>query len=270
MGQDDQPELRDFLISYSDYDIAWAEWIGTQVEQAGYSTFLLAWDGRPGNNIILSLDQALRTCRRCLLVLSPAYLQEGLTQAQWAAVFRQDPANEHRRLLPVKVENCQPTGLLATHNPIDLYQLDETEANERLLAFLAAERFQPGQPIAGKVSPKRFYPGLPVTWNLPHHRNPYFTGQEEYLSELRKHLWEDQDAAVNRAEAISGLGGIGKTQLVVEYAYRYRSDYTHIFWVHADTQESIMNSYQEIADLLQLPERVEPDQSFMVAATCSS
>src|SRR5581483_11811336 len=111
MSQDSgkQQEQRDFLISYNDYDIAWAEWIGTQVEQAGYSTFLLAWDGRPGNNLILALDSALRTSRRCLLVLSPTYLQGDLTQAQWAAIFRQDPANEHRTLLPVKVEDCQPT-----------------------------------------------------------------------------------------------------------------------------------------------------------------
>ena len=55
------PERKDFLISYTDHDIAWAEWIGAQVEQAGYSTFLHAWDVRPGNNLILSLDRALRT-----------------------------------------------------------------------------------------------------------------------------------------------------------------------------------------------------------------
>src|SRR5450759_4454662 len=136
MEQHDQQEQRDFLISYNTYDIAWAEWIGTQVEQVGYSVFLLAWDVQPGNNLILRLDQALRTCQRCLVVLSPAYLQEKLTQAQWAAVFQQDPVNEHRTLLPVKVEGCHPTGFLATHNPIDLYGLEETEANERLLAFL--------------------------------------------------------------------------------------------------------------------------------------
>ena len=211
MSQDNQigrQERRDFLISYDDHDITWAEWIGMQVEQAGYSVFLLAWDGRPGNNLILSLDQALRTCQRCLVVLSPAYLQEGLAQAQWAAVFRQDPANEHRTLLPVKVEDCQPTGFLATHNPIEVYGLEEREANERLLAFLTAERLQPGQPIAGEKPRKTFYPGSPVTWNLPYHRNPYFTGQEEYLGILRKHLWENQRAAITQTEAISGLGGV--------------------------------------------------------------
>src|SRR5258707_1296518 len=179
MGQDsrEQQERRDFLISYNDHDITWAEWIGVQVEQAGYSVFLLAWDGRPGNNLILSLDSALRSCQRCLLVLSPAYLQEGLTQAQWAAVFRQDPVNEHRTLLPMKVEDCQPAGFLATHNPIDLYGLEETEATERLLAFLAADRLQPSQSIAGEAPRKLFYPGSPVTWNLPYRRNTYFTGQ---------------------------------------------------------------------------------------------
>jgi tetratricopeptide (TPR) repeat protein len=269
MRQDDQAEQqerRDFLISYHNLDSTWAEWIGMQVEQAGYSVFLLSWDGHPGNDLILLLDRALRTCQRCLLVLSPAYLQEGLTQAQWAAIFQQDPVNEHRTLLPVKVEDCHPTGFLATHNPIDVSGLEETEANERLLAFLAAERLPPGQSIAREASRKTFYPGSPVTWNLPYHRNPYFTGQEEYLSELHTLLWENQRASVTQTEAISGLGGIGKTQLVVEYAYRYRADYTHVFWVRAESQESIIGSYSEIADGLQLPDRVEQDQSLMVAA----
>jgi hypothetical protein len=107
-----------------------------------------------------------------------------LTQAQWAAVFKQDPTNEHRTLLPVKVEDCRPTGFLATHNPIDLFGLEETEASKRLLAFLAAEQLQPGQRLAQDHLRQVSYPGSPVTWNLPYRRNPHFTGQEEYLKEI--------------------------------------------------------------------------------------
>src|SRR5262249_52338167 len=161
-------------------------------------------------------------------------------------------------------EACQPTGFLATHNPIDLYDLEEDEARERLLAFLTAERLSPGQQLVQGQPRQATYPGAPVTWNLPYRRNPCFTGQEEYLSILRARLWENGKAAVNQTEAISGLGGIGKTQLAVEYAYRHRSDYTHVFWVRAATTETLIASYGEIADLLQLPERQEPDQSQVV------
>ena len=62
-------------------------------------------------------------------------------------------------------------------------------------------------------------------------------------------------------QAISGLGGIGKTQLALEYAYRYQKSYHDIFWTVADTYESLMASYVRLASLLRLSEYEEPDQS---------
>ena len=66
--------------------------------------------------------------------------------------------------------------------------------------------------------------------------------------------------------AISGLGGIGKTQLALEYAYRYQKSYHDIFWVTADTYDSLMSSYVQLAVLLHLPEYNEQDQNKVKAA----
>ncbi|NIO68033.1 MAG: DUF4062 domain-containing protein, partial [Anaerolineae bacterium] len=60
--------------------------------------------------------------------------------------------------------------------------------------------------------------GLPPIFNLPHLRNPNFTGREDLLAQLRSALTSGQPAALT--QAITGLGGVGKTQLAVEYAYR--------------------------------------------------
>src|SRR5829696_4725671 len=43
----------DFFISYTGADQAWAEWIAEQLEAAGYTTLLQAWDFRPGENFVL-------------------------------------------------------------------------------------------------------------------------------------------------------------------------------------------------------------------------
>ncbi|HZR42752.1 MAG TPA: tetratricopeptide repeat protein, partial [Ktedonobacteraceae bacterium] len=67
-------------------------------------------------------------------------------------------------------------------------------------------------------------------------------------------------------QAISGLGGIGKTQVALEYAYRYREHYHDILWVSAESQETLMASYAEIARCLRLSQRDEPDQSKIVEA----
>src|SRR5262249_29658521 len=59
----------------------------------------------------------------------------------------------------------------------------------------------------------------PATWNVPFARNPFFTGREELLKQLHTQLHTTQAAALSQPHAVCGLGGIGKTQLAVEYAY---------------------------------------------------
>ena len=76
-------------------------------------------------------------------------------------------------------------------------------------------------------------------------------------------------AALTQPQAISGLGGIGKTQIAVEYAYRARSQdhYTHTIWINAGSSETIMTSFVALADLLPtFSSQGETDQRKLVAA----
>jgi len=100
--------------------------------------------------------------------------------------------------------------------------------------------------------------------NPPLTRNPYFTGRGPQLTDLHRLLMAGKQVALT--QVITGLGGIGKTQLALEYAYRYQKSYHDIFWAVADTEESLMTSYVRIAGFLDLPEYDEPDQSKAKAA----
>src|SRR5205085_448504 len=79
-------------------------------------------------------------------------------------------------------------------------------------------------------------------------------------------LTTKSSAALSQPQAISGLGGIGKTQTAIEYAHRYQNDYQHIFWVRADTPETLTSDLVSIAGLLNLKEKEAQGQTLIIAA----
>src|SRR5262249_4655790 len=102
--------------------------------------------------------------------------------------------------------------------------------------------------------------------NLPYRRNAFFTGRNELLAHLWMALSPGQALALSQAQAITGLGGIGKTQVALEFAYQHRSDYRTVLWTLSDTRESLVSGYVAIARLLHLPEKDEQDQGKTVEA----
>ncbi len=86
-----------------------------------------------------------------------------------------------------------------------------------LIPASAEERNEESVPLEENNAPIS-----PPVWNVPYLQNPFFTGRDTILSYLYTVLRNKNAAALTQAQAISGLGGIGKTQIAIEYAYRYR------------------------------------------------
>jgi tetratricopeptide (TPR) repeat protein len=108
---------------------------------------------------------------------------------------------------------------------------------------------------------------FPRVWHLPYRRNPFFTDREDLLELLHDNYTENRSALFSRqAQAVSGLAGIGKTQVAIEYAYRYHHEYEFILWARAATHEALTADFLTLANLLQLPEKNEQNQSVVVEA----
>lgn len=90
---------------------------------------------------------------------------------------------------------------------------------------------------------------VPGSWNVPFLRNRHFVGQEVYLNKLENLLCTEGPPP---AIAITGLGGVGKTQIAIELAHRMRKEHSDcsIFWLPATSAESIQQGFEDIARLL--------------------
>ena len=106
----------------------------------------------------------------------------------------------------------------------------------------------------------------PLVWMVPFRRNPLFTGRVSVLRRLHEMLSSQQTVALNQIPALSGLGGIGKTHIALEYVYRYASTYTAVLWINAETPEAVLASFFSLAGVLHLPEHQELDQKKVILA----
>lgn len=80
-------------------------------------------------------------------------------------------------------------------------------------------------------------------------RNDLFQGRKETLRRMHEHL-KPQSVDKLRSCVLYGLGGIGKTQIAIEYIYRSKHLYTNIFWIRASSESQLAESYSSVARMI--------------------
>jgi hypothetical protein len=139
----DQKGRLDFFLSYTQSDESWATWIARQLEDAGYTTFSEAWDVRPGMIVLVEKEDALTRADGIILVITSAYLASLAVTLERAAAFNQLLADRHKRVIPIRLDKSVLKGYLGTLACIDLVELAQEQARQRLLEGMQFEKPKP-------------------------------------------------------------------------------------------------------------------------------
>lgn len=124
---------KDFFISYSPADEPWATWMAWELEQAGFTTMLQAWDFVPGTNFIDFMDRGVSKSVAVIAILSRNYINSTYGRLEWQAAIRRSPNDPGSRLITVRIEEFPLEGLLATITYVDLVPVDNPETARMML-----------------------------------------------------------------------------------------------------------------------------------------
>ena len=181
-----------------------------------------------------------------------------MSDEQTSLQKRLDRTKENLRLLQERrAEYVEPSGV-----PLQLLR-DE----ENLQAQIVDLQAQLGQrteaansaPITQLLSNTE--PEYPI-FGVPYRRNPNFTGREDILSTV-EHNFSAEDTAVP-IQAFTGLGGVGKTQIALEYAYRHANEYDLIWWMRTEDEAGLAADYLDLANTLSLSVKTGAEQAVFV------
>jgi MinD-like ATPase involved in chromosome partitioning or flagellar assembly/tetratricopeptide (TPR) repeat protein len=233
----------DVIVSYVPVDRMWAEWMVAELAAVGLRPTLVDVEFA-ADDADEQLARSLSGARYVLLVLSKDYIESRLGAAMWRRVS-QLGAGSRNPLVPIRIDGTRLDPPFTDRPPVVLTGVSADRARELVLTAVDAD---PATPPTRRTGTR--FPGtLPPIWNVQQ-RNADFTGRGQVLEQLRDRLSASVTAVV--PQALYGLGGVGKTQLALEYAYRFAANYDCVWWISAEQPHMIRSSLAELGRALHL------------------
>ncbi len=267
MSDEPKPALEVFF-SYAHEDEILRQKLDKHLSALKQQNSIITWADyaiRPGQNWKQEITAHLESADIFLLLISADFLASDYTTSTELKRAMERHANRSAYVIPIIARPADWTGtpfqylqvlprnqqpIMSSPNP------DEAFAQVAKEIRSVVESFK-------KASPANSLPTGPLK-NIPYERNPLFTGRDPLLQELHDALKASTQSSATIA--LSGLGGMGKTQTAIEYAYRYQNDYDTLLWLRADSAETLLADFFAAAQLLNLPAQREQDQSLVISA----
>ena len=253
-------ERYDFFLSRRGSVAAIAREVTDVLLEKGYKVRVEDYDFRLGTSFIEEMHEAITRSRGLIILFTEDYLRLPYTRKEFTSFEAQRLRSpEERHVAILRCEDAPLEGLLADvayQNLVGVVEPDERK--RRIIA--AAERQSQSAPPPPRPRP---FMGVPP-------RIASFTGRAHDLTRLDAILMQERSAAVTQAvgrAAIQGMGGVGKTSLVVEYAHRYRKLYAGVCWCSAETRTGLLSALASLAVALGAarPEEADVDSAAKAA-----
>ena len=250
-----------FFISRAGADKAFAIWLAQLIRAQGKTT-LLQDEDFGHESFMAQMHDALTGGARVIAILTLDYLNSEYCIKEVNGALKGDPNNRERRLVPFRLRPCAPSGMLADIPYCDLLpELRARDTNalaEKILSDLgiATRNFAGVPPLPDGLlidPPPLVHPRI--------RHNPLFKGRKDILDQLNTLLLgvSAKNAALLNAggpspgsnsmaaaEALAGLGGVGKTELAREFGWRNQRAYAGVWWIEAKTRDGLLNGLIEL------------------------
>jgi hypothetical protein len=203
-----------------------------------------------------------------MLLLSPEYLASEYCWGLEMKLALDRSSDGHSHLLPVLLRPCDWRSTpLARFQALPKGGKPVTQWSSRSAALcdvigglreVLAQTPPPRKSRADDTPPQGEQAIRPAIWNVPFNRDTAFVGRNSELVELHAELTRAE--AQGRPVIVTGLGGVGKTAMVIEYAYRFGANYSAVWWVRADHKETLAIDLAALAPALGLTVGRDTDQ----------
>jgi hypothetical protein len=227
-------ERYDFLLSRRGSVAPIAREVADVLTEKGYKVLVQDYDIPLGASFVDAMHEAIINSRDLIILFTEDYLRSPYTRKEFTSFEAERvKTSEERHIIVLRCEDVPLRGLLADNVYQTLVGIENPDERKRRIIAAAERQSQAAPP------PPRPFIGVPP-------RIASFTGRAKELDRLDSILMRDKAVAVTQASvgraAVQGMGGVGKTSLAVEYAYRYRNLYAGVCWCTAETRAGLLNS----------------------------
>jgi tetratricopeptide (TPR) repeat protein len=242
----------DFFLSRRGSVAAVAQEVSDVLTDKGYKVLVQDYDIPLGASFIETMHEAIKNARDLIILFTADYEKSGYTRQELTSFEAERLRDERdRHIVVLRCDDAPLRGLLADRVYQDLVGVAEPEERKRRI-IAAAERHSSAERPQRRRG--RTFVGVPP-------RIAGFTGRADELDSLDAVLAQDRPVAVTQVgrAAVQGLGGVGKSTLAIEYAYRFRGLYDGVWWCPAETRAGLMTSLAALASELEVASPEEAD-----------